>query len=88
MYCSVNIGTICLYRFEVKATPTGESITHSKNYGATHMVWGAISASSAVLPFCPDRVAVVSTAEQFDCEVGNEGEDLCLVPTYLVSPGE
>src|SRR4029079_11927291 len=88
VYRSVNVVTICLYRFEVEATPAGESITHPKNYWAAHVVWCAISAGSAPLPFCPDRGAVDSTAEQFCCVVGNAGEDLLLVPAYLVSPGE
>jgi len=88
VYRSVNVVTICLYRFEVEATPAGEPITHPKNYWAAHGVWCAISAGSAVLPFCPDRGGVDSTAEQFCCEVGNEGEDLLLVLAYLVSPGE
>jgi hypothetical protein len=85
---SVNIATICLYRFEIEATPAGEPITHPKNYRAAHVVRRAISAGSAVLPFCPDRAAVDSTAEQFGCEVGNEGKDPFLVPAYLLSPGE
>jgi hypothetical protein len=88
VYRSVDIAAICLYRFEIEATPAGEPITQTKNYRAAHVVWRAISAGSAVLPFRPDRGTVNSTAEQFGCEVGNEGEDFLLVLAYLVSAGE
>jgi hypothetical protein len=88
VYRSVDVAAICLYRFEIEATPAGKPITHAKNYRTAQVVWRAISAGPAVLPFCPDRGAVNSTAEQIGCEVGNEGKDLLLVPAYLVSPGE
>jgi hypothetical protein len=88
VYCSIDIGTICLYWFEVEATPAGEPITHPKGYGAAHMVRRTISARTAVLPFRPDRVAIYGTAKQVDCNVGDKGKNLFLIPPYLIPPGE
>jgi len=88
VYGSVDTVTTRLYGFEIEATPAGEAITHPKNYRAAHVVWRAISARSTVLPFRPERGAVYSAAEQLGCEVGNEGEDLFLVPAHLVPAGE
>ena len=88
VYCSIDIDTIRLYRFEVEATPAGEPTTHPKNYGAAHMMWRTILAGAAMLPFRPDRVAIHGAAEQFDSKVGNKGENSFLILPYLIPPGE